>query len=56
MGSQVSPIVGNLYMEYLEQKALSTAQYPPRFGCRFVDDAFVTQKEVNKQEFCEGVE
>ena len=25
MGSPVSPIVANLYMEYLEQKALSTA-------------------------------
>ena len=31
MGSPVSPIVANLYMEYLEQKALSTSQHPPRF-------------------------
>ena len=30
MGSLVSPIVANLYMEYFEQKALSTA--PPGFG------------------------
>ena len=29
MGSPVSPIVANLYMEYLEQKALSTAHNPP---------------------------
>ena len=28
MGSSVSPIVANLYMEYLEQKALSTAPHP----------------------------
>ena len=28
MGSPVSPIVSNLYMEYLEQKALSTAPLP----------------------------
>ena len=28
MGSPVSPIVANLYMEYLEQKALSTAPTP----------------------------
>ena len=28
MGSPVSPIVANLYMEYLEQKALSTAPNP----------------------------
>ena len=31
MGSPVSPIVANLYMEYLEQKALGTAPTPPRF-------------------------
>ena len=29
MGSPVSPIVANLYMEYLEQKALSTAPQSP---------------------------
>ena len=28
MGSPVSPIVANLYMEHLEQKALSTAPTP----------------------------
>ena len=28
MGSPQSPIVANLYMEYLEQKALSTAPHP----------------------------
>ena len=32
MGSPVSPIVANLYMEYLEQKALSTAPNPPSSG------------------------
>ena len=28
MGSPVSPVVANLYMEYFEQKALSTAPHP----------------------------
>ena len=32
MGSPVSPIVANLYMEYLEQKALSTAPHPLSSG------------------------
>ena len=47
MGSPVSPIVANLYMEYLEQNALSTAPHPRH---RFVDDTFVIPKEVNKQD------
>ena len=51
MGSQVSSIVANLYMEYLEQKALSTAPHSPRFWYRLVDDTFVIQKEANKQGF-----
>ena len=29
LGSPVSPIVANLYMEYFAQKALSTAPIPP---------------------------
>ena len=32
MGSPVNPIVANLYMEYLEQNALSTAPHPPGSG------------------------
>ena len=32
MGSMVSPIVANLYMKYLEQKALSTAPHHPSSG------------------------
>ena len=55
MGSPVRPIVGNLYMEYLEQKALSTAPHPPRFWCRYVDDTFVIHKEVNKQDFLQHI-
>ena len=51
MGSPVSPIVANLYMEYLEQKALSTAPHSSRFWCRYVDDTFVIHKEANKQGF-----
>ena len=54
MGSPVSPIVANLYMEYLEQEALSTAP-TPRFWCRFVDDTFVIHKEVNKQDFLQHI-
>ena len=55
MGSPVSPIVANLYMEYLEQNALSTAPHPPRFWHRYVDDTFVIHKEGNKQGFLQHI-
>ena len=55
MGTPVSPIVANLYMEYLEQKAHSTAPHPPRFWCRYVDDTFVIHKEANKQGFLQHI-
>ena len=53
MCSPVSPIVA--YMEYLEQKALSTALKPPRFWYRFVDDTFVIHMEANKQGFLQHI-
>ena len=55
MGFPVSPTVANLYMEYLEQKALSTAPNPPRLWHRFVDDTFVIHKEANKQGFLQHI-
>ena len=54
MGSPVSPIVTNLYIEYFEQKALSTAP-TPRHWQRYVDDTFVTHKEIHKQDFLEHI-
>ena len=54
MGSPVSPIVANLYMEYLEQKALSTTPQPP-FWHRYADDTFVIHKEANKQGFLQHI-
>ena len=55
MGSPISPIVANLYMEHLEQKALSTAPHPPKFWFRYVDDTFVIHKEANKQGFLQNI-
>ena len=42
-------------MEYLEQKALSTAPHPPRFWHRYVDDTFVIHKEANKEGFLQHI-
>ena len=55
MGSPVSPIVANLYVEYFKQKALGTATCPPRLWLRYVDDTFVINKEDQKQNFLEHI-
>ena len=51
MGSPVSPMLANLYMESFEDRALSSAVNPPRWWKRFVDDTFVILKKDHKEEF-----
>ena len=51
MGSPVSPIVCNLYMEDLEQKAIQTAPHPPLWWYRFVDDTHTKLKKQHAEEF-----
>ena len=53
MASPVSPLVANLFMEYLEQKLLDTApmELKPRLWKRYVDDIF----EVVKKKSVEGL-
>ena len=54
-GSAVSPIVANLYMEYIEQKALSTAPHPPGSGAGMWMTPLVIHKEANKQGFLQHI-
>ena len=52
MGSPVSPIVANLYMEYLEQKALSTAPHPLGSGTgMWMTPLLSTRKPTNKASY-----
>ena len=52
MGSPVSPIVANLYMEYSEQKSLSTAPHPPDSGTGlWMTPLLSTRKSINKASF-----
>ena len=55
MGSPVSPIVANLYMESFERKALMSATNPPWAWFRFVDDTWVIQQQAHKQGFLDHI-
>ena len=55
MGSPISPIVANLYMEDLETKAIHTAPHPSAFWKRFVDDTFAIIKAPHKLEFLDHI-
>ena len=55
MGSPISPIVANLYMEHFEGKALRSAANPSWVWYRFVDGTWVIQKQASKQAFLEHI-
>ena len=48
IGSPMSPIVANLFMEDLEVKALATSPHQPSLWKRFVDDTFIIIKKAHK--------
>ena len=51
MGSPVSPIVCNLYMEHLEQEAIRSAPHPPLWWYRYVDDTHTKLKKQYAEDF-----
>ena len=55
MGSPVSPIVANLYMEGFERKAIASAINPPKAWFRFVDDTWLIQQQAHKQGFLDHI-
>ena len=55
MGSPVSPIVANLFMEDFEKKALESFPDPPRFWGRYVDDALSIIQASNIDRFTDHI-
>ena len=51
MGSPVSDIVCNLYMENFEQITLAKAENPPRWWKRYVDDTYTVLRKDQAQKF-----
>lgn len=51
MGSPVSAILANLVMEYVEERALSTAPHTPKWWYRYVDDSHVCLAREHLTEF-----
>ena len=55
MGSPISPLIANLFIEEFGVKPLSTCPHPPSLWLRFVDDTFVITKAEHSQELLQHI-
>ena len=55
MGSPISPIIANIFMEEFEVKALQSFPNPPSMWLRFVDDTFVINKAEHSRDLLQHI-
>ncbi|XP_072046288.1 uncharacterized protein [Amphiura filiformis] len=55
MGSPVSPVIANLYMEHFEFTALRNSPVKPSVWLRYVDDTYVIIRETDVEIFTEHI-
>ena len=51
MGSPISALIADLYMEAFDEQTLATAPQPPRIWKRYVDYTFTVMKQHNAGNF-----
>ena len=51
MGSCISPLLADIFMEFVEHRAISTFHTPPKLWVRYVDDTFFVIEEQYAEEF-----
>ena len=55
VGSPISPLIANIFMEEFEVKALQSFPNPPSMWLRFVDDTFVISKAEHSQDLLQHI-
>ena len=55
MGSQISAVIANLFMESFEQQATTTSAYKPRIWKCYVDDNFTILDRGNVDSFLQNL-
>ena len=55
MGSPISPLIANIFMEEFEVKALQSSPNPPSMWLRFVDDTFVINRTEHSQQLLQHI-